>query len=249
MKYLGLILLILLSISCTDPTSVDADREKILIDDPSKSPPKFEVNPSVIDFGEILIDTQNSIEFSIKNLTDSELIIANIQLKNYKEISRFIGQFPIVLKSKGIAGDNQNVELKFTPNIYGYFADTISFDNFKTPLTLVKATIPALYADDINFSDTRISEFQLELFKFKNISDKQAIITDFELIDENNVFINEPKVQLPLNINPNSESNDIKLTFNPSESANYQAEIRITANFVGANYPFRRIIKIKGKGI
>jgi len=248
MKYFVFLLITLLLFSCSDPTSVDADRDKIVIDDPSKAPAKYEVIPNKIDIGELLINSQKELAFKIKNLTTEKLTLWNINLKSNPTFAEFNYTNPIVLQPKGDSQDNLDISLIFKANNYGYFSDTLIFDNFKNPITEIKAVIPALYAEDIEFADTRVSEFQLEIFNFKNISNKKVSITEFELIDSNNVFLNEPKVILPITINPNSESTDIKLTFNPKSIINYTAEIRIKATFEGAEYPYRQIVKVSGNG-
>lgn len=249
MKYLGLLIIILFLVSCTDPSSVDADREKIVLDDPSKALPKFEIIPSTINFNEMLINSQQELQFKIKNLTAERISINDLRLKNFPNFAQFNYTTPIILEPKGDKQDNKDIIINFNAYQYGYFKDTLLFDNYKTPITGVISEIPALYTEDIYFDDTRISEFQLEIFNFKNISDKKVTITEFQLIDTNNVFLNEPSVSLPLIINSNSESDDLKLTFNPINSISYQAEIRIKATFEGANYPYRKVIKIFGKGI
>jgi len=249
MKYVLSLFIVIFFISCTDPSSVDADREKIVIDDPSQATPKFEIIPNTIDFGELLINSQKELQFKIKNLTDEKLTLSDIRFKNNPSLAQFEISSPIILQAKGDNFDNKDITVVFQPNTYGYFKDTLLIDNYKNPIPEVIAEINALFADDVIFSDTRISEFQLEIFNFKNISDKKVTITEFQLIDPNNVFLNEPSVSLPLTIPPYDESEDIKLTFNPIKSIKYEAEIMITAEFEGANYPYRKIIQLIGKGI
>lgn len=248
MKYLLFLLILVLTLSCTDPTSVDADREKIVLDDPSKYPAKYEIKPLTLDFGELLINAEKNIQFNIKNLTNEKLTLNNFSLKNNSSNAQFTSSQPLILQASGSDLDNQDVSLNLIAKNYGYFKDTLLIDNFKNPLIEVKAEIPALYANDINFPDTRISEFQLVIFNFKNISNKRAVITEFELLDSNNVFLNEPKIELPILVNPNDESIDIKLTFNPTASLNYSAEIKIKASFDGVDYPYRKVIKLSGVG-
>lgn len=249
MKYLLILSIIVFTFSCTDPSSVDADREKIVIDDPSKYPAKYEIKPQILDFGELLINAEKNIQFNIKNLTNEKLTLNNFSLKNNSSNAQFISSKPIILQARGSDLDNQNVSLKLIARNYGYFKDTFLIDNFKNPLIEVKAEIPALFAHDINFADTKISEFQLAIFNFKNNSDKKAIISEFKVSDSNNVFLNEPKIVLPFVINSNDESDDIKLTFNPRLNINYTAEIIIKASFEGADYPYRKVVKLSGKGI
>ncbi len=250
MKYLKLILLCVFIYSCSDPTSIDADREKHIIDDPSQHPAKFLINPTTIDLGMILLGSQsNDLIFNIKNITESNLTINSIKLKNYPILASIQFDSPFTLSPFGSNQDNKQLAISISPDKYGYFIDTLLVDNYKNPITIVKANIPALIADDIYFEDTKISEFQLNSFKFRNISDKVAIITEFELIDNNNVFLNEPAVKLPIIINPKSESGNIKITFNPNNIEDYSAYIQIKANFDGADYPYMSTIKISGKGV
>ncbi|HRP01038.1 MAG TPA: hypothetical protein PLE30_00150 [Candidatus Kapabacteria bacterium] len=248
MKYIVTIILICVLYSCTDPTSVDADRKKIVIDDPSKAPPKYEILPNILDFGEILFGQQANLNCSIKNLTNKELLLSNVRLKSNPNLLKLSDILPIILNSKGDINDNKALAFSLQADKYGYFIDTLLIDDNKNPVTIVKASIPALYADDIEFSDTQVSEFQLSSFNFKNISNQKATITEFTLIDENNVFLNEPNVQLPIIINPKSNSNDIKIIFNPNAAISFKAKILINATFEGTDYPFRRVVNISGSG-
>lgn len=249
MKYLLFLLILVLSWSCTDPASVDADREKIVIDDPSKYPAKYEINPNILDFGELLINSEKNIQFNIKNLTNDILTLNNFSLKNNSSNAVFIRSQPLILQANGSELDNQDVSLNLTARNYGYLKDTLLIDNFKNPLIEVRAEIPALFTNDINFADTKISEFRLAIFNFKNISNTRAVISEFELLDSNNVFLIEPKIELPIIVEPNSESVDIKLTFNPVSPKVYIAEIRIKATFDGVDYPYKKVVKLSGFGI
>jgi len=242
--------ILLTAYACSDPASVDADREKKIIYDPNNSPALFEVEPNELDFGSLVKGNSKIIQFKIKNITDKQIKIDNLSLKNHSWLATFSNyNSPVYLSPMGSSSDFVTLEAELTADEVGYFSDTLIFQGHTNPKCVAKAEIPALYAEDVDFNTLNTSEFALRIFQFINLSSYDAVISEFELIDTNGVFFNEPKIQLPLTINPNSKSIDIKLTFNPNRKFEFNAEIKFKATFKDAVLPYKGTIKIKGKGI
>lgn len=248
-KYSIIILTLILLNSCGDPLSVDAVREKKVLNDPNDAPAEFEFIPDSINIEEILIGEEISLSLTVKNLTSKSLILNNYIFKNYSDDFIVLNKFPLLINPKESNGSNLKLELKYKPSRYGYLKDTFYFQNFKKPILKINSIVPALYSDDLDFGDILIGEYELRTLKFINLSNTTAIINSFELIDKNNVFLNEPKVNLPIIVNPNSESEEIRIIFNPTYYNQFNGQIKINATFENKNYPFRNIIHLKGNGI
>jgi len=248
-KFSIIILTLIFLNSCGDPLSVDAVREKKLINDPNDVPAELEFIPDSIIIQEILIGEEISISLNLKNLTSKSLVLSNYVFKNYSDDFIVLNNFPITINPKETNGSNLELQLKYKPSRYGYLLDTFYFHNFKKPILKINSLVPALYSKDLNFGDISIGDYELKTFKFINLSNTKAIINSFELIDKNNVFLNEPKVNLPIIVKPNSESEEVRIIFNPTYYSQFNAQIKINATFENKNYPFRNIIHLKGNGI
>jgi hypothetical protein len=248
-KFKVIIITLILLNSCGDPLSVDAVREKKVINDPNDAPAEFEFIPDSINIQDILIGEEVSLDITIKNLTSKNLILNNYVFKNYSDDFRVLNNLPIFINPKDSYGSNLKLEIKYKPTKYGYLLDTFYFQNFKKPILKINSIVPALYSNDLDFGGVSVGEYELKTFKFTNLSNTTAIINSFELIDKNNVFLNEPKVNLPIIIKPNSESEEIRIIFNPTYYSQFNGQIKINATFENKNYPFRNIINLKGNGI
>ena len=244
------IILVFLTNGCKDPASVEADREKKVIYDPNNLPPQFEIIPKVIDMQTIEHGNSGESRFTIKNITDKQVKIKSLKFKNNQDNSSFPKTlFPIYLNPKGMMGDSLTVEFSLTPKYVGYFKDTIIFEDHKNPVAEVNAAIPAVFCTDLDFDEIQVGLFDLKIVNIVNLSPSEVTITEFEVYDVDNVFYNEPKFKVPSTIKPNSQSTDIRITFNPIHAKQYQAEIRFKAEFKSGNYPYKGVIIIKGKGI
>jgi hypothetical protein len=187
----------------------------------------------------------------MKNITAQQVTIVDAYFPKLRSLTSFVGlYFPFTLEKESTTGYTKDFKLRFQTSESGYYHDTLMYPNHKNPKVLFTARVAHVYASDLAFDDTQINQFNLKLLQIRNNSTVVATITEFELIDEGGNFINEPVVSLPLTINPQSNSEDIKITFNPSKSGLHNAKIKFKVEFEsGTNWYYYDEIGISGKGI
>lgn len=237
--------------SCQDPASVDATRDKKVKYDPNDVPPNFLITPSVINTDVLRPNQVYEIDLTMSNITDQQVTILDAYFPKLRSITSLIGiYFPFTLEMELTTGDTKDFKLRFQTSESGYYHDTLMYPNHKNPKVIFTARVAHVYANDLAFDDTQVNQFNLKLLQVRNNSTVVATITEFKLIDENGNYINEPEVNLPLNINPQSNSEDIKITFNPTTSGLHKSKIKFKVEFEsGENWYYYNEIGISGNGI
>ena len=95
--------------------------------------------------------------------------------------------------------------------------------------------------------------FVTSLLKIYNKSNVRVQITEFNLNDSELIFFNDPPFETPYFINPNSESEDIKIAFIPNKNTTFTKEIRFKATFdnpaANTQFPIDNVVKLKGRGV
>lgn len=258
MKYyyrvLFLLILSLIVIRCSDPLGVEAEREKIVKWDPDSLPPVFEIVPNIIDLGIILPDDSLNYQFYIKNITSHNDTIKSLTLKNNPDHAVFtLPQAPVILKPSSTEGDKVDISMNFHALSIGYFKDTILFEGYNNPKTIVKAELPAVFARDLDFQEKKLFIYSIGIFKIFNRSNVRVTITEFKINDSESIFTNVPTFETPYIINPNSASEDIKITFCPNRETTFVKDIRFKAVFdnpaANTQFPIDTVVVLKGRGI
>ncbi len=250
MKLLFIILIsVILLSSCKDPSSLDATREKIKIYDPNDLPAVFKVIPDTIDLGIIHPGKLYSGNFSIENISNNIVKIESISATINKNQYLFGDNTIINLNKKGEQGASRIVNYSFISDKPGNFDDIINWDSYKNPKTPLITKVASVWAEDIQFNNTKVGEFDLKILKINNNSDVEVSITDFLISDPDGVIINEPQVSIPLIIKPNSVTSDIFLTFRPKDTKEYNSKITIKAIYPDNSKHYTdEIINIVGRG-
>ncbi len=250
-KNFSLILLVfLLAVSCQDPASVDATRKKIVKFDPNDVPPIFSITPNQIDIAMIRPNTTFQIDAVIQNITDNNISILGASFPKLIGVASLDGlQFPLALEKQGSVGSNKDFKFVFSTGNPGFYTDTLKYPEYKNPKVVLNAKVAHVFANDLIFDETHVNGFNLKFFRIKNLSNSKVSITEFELVDATGCYINEPRVVIPLTIFANSESDDIKITFNPTSIGLKSAFIKIKAVFESGEYYYYDKITITGEAI
>ncbi|MCO5252635.1 MAG: hypothetical protein M9949_14600 [Candidatus Kapabacteria bacterium] len=246
------ILLLFVSVlgGCQDPASVDATRYKEVKYDPNDVPANFLITPANIITNVIRPNQVYEIDLTMTNITDQQVIVLDANFPKLKTLTSFIGlYFPVTLEKEFTTGYTKDFKLRFQSNESGHYHDTLVYPTHKNPKVILTAKVAHVYADDLAFEDTQVNQFSLKIFQIRNNSAVVATITEFELIDAEGNFINEPEVSLPLPINPQSNSEDIRIAFNPTKSGLHNAKIKFKVEFEsGDNWYYYDQIEISGNG-
>lgn len=250
-KILTIFLLILVLLSgCQDPSALDTAKEIVIVYDPNNLPPVFVVEPLEIDFGIVHPEKIHTKNFLVRNITKENVTLKTITTKIFSDKYQFLTPLPFTLTPKGTTGESHNIVVSFTSIIPGKFDDNIIWTDFKNPVTIIKAKVASVWADDIKFGITEVGNLDLKILNIFNSSNAGATVTEFEIIDPDGVILNEPAVITPLVIEPNSRTKDIYLTFNPGEAKDYKAQIRIKIEYAGTDEHYTdEIIELDGRGI
>lgn len=250
-KIITLILtIIVFFVSCQDPASVDATRDKIVKYDPNDVPPIFSITPNVIELGIIRPNTVIETEAVIQNITNNNIVILGATFPKMLGIASIQGlHFPLTLDKQGLTGASKDFKFIFSASNPGLYLDTLKYPEYKNPKVILSAKVAHVFANDLSFDETNVNGFNLKFFRIKNLSNSKVNITEFELVDATGSYINEPRVVIPLVIPANSESDDIKITFNPTTIGIKSAFIKIKAVFESGDYFYYDKIAITGEGI
>lgn len=249
MIYIFFIILFIVNNACQDPSSLDANREISVVYDPNDLPAEFLINPQEIDFGIVHPNKSISKEFRINNITNHIITIEKMQAKNFYQNYSFSSFVPFSIEKKGNTNDNLNVIVSFKSDLSGNFDDKIDWGNYKNPITNLKVKVASVWADDINFETTKVGNFDLKFLKINNSSNFVATIDEFNIVDNDNVILIEPAVELPLTIPPNSSSQDIIITFYPKSAKTFNPYINIKASYSSGDNYTDETISLYGRGI
>lgn len=244
-----LILLVILG-SCQDPASVDATRDKKVKFDPNDVPPNFLITPDIINIGVIRPNQIFEIDLTATNITDNPVTLLGATFPRLYGKATLSGlDFPLLLAKQFSTGYTKEFKLTFASSVSGFYRDTLVYPNHKNPKVSLTAMVAHVYADDLVFDDTQINQFSLKFLQIRNNSSVDASITEFELIDTDGAFINEPKISLPMTIQAESFSEDIKLTFNPMRTGLYKATIKFKVVFASdSDFYYYDTVEISGMG-
>lgn len=235
--------------SCQEPSTLDANKKITVVYDPNNQPSVFQVVPDEIDFKLVHPGKSYSKEIVIRNISNNSVVINSINAKKYKDNFLFYTSYPIELGAKSSNESEKMVELVFTSADHGEFVDIIEWSDYKNPQTIIKAQVASVWANDIKFTDTKIGNLDLKVLNIINSSNNDATITEFTLIDEDNVFIIEPEYTTPQIIPAKSSSKNIFITFNPNADKVFNSKIILKAKYEGTNTHFTdEIIELEGKG-
>jgi hypothetical protein len=243
-----LLTLLFLFTSCKDPSVVDANREIIIIHDPNYLPPVLKITPEIIDFGIVHPGKTVSKEFLITNITDKPVVLDKIQAKNFLLNYTFNTLLPFTLEPQNNSGDKKSISFSFKSDETGKYDDKIDWGTYKNPVTIINAKVASVWAEDINFETTKVGSFDLKFLKIYNSSSVTATITEFTIVDEDGVIINEPSVELPLVIEPKSNTKDIILTFYPKDAKIFNPQIKIKVTYSSGENFTDETINLVGRG-
>ncbi|MBX3042279.1 MAG: hypothetical protein KIT33_08930 [Candidatus Kapabacteria bacterium] len=244
------ILILVLFVSCQDPSALDATKSITVIHDPNNLPALFEVEPVEIDFG--LLHPGKSIirNVLIRNISNQIVNINEVKGTKFSENYSFSNAQNVFLTPKNSIGDSHSFGIKFESDLPGNYDNLLDWGTYRNPQTKVWAKVASVWAEDVRFDVTSIGNYDLKVFQLINSSDSKATITEFELIDSDGVMINEPVFSVPAEIEPHSVSKNIFITFNPNEVKVFKAKIRIKVIYADSGEHYTdEIIELEGEGI
>ncbi len=238
-------LLLIFSSSCKSPLDVDAIRDKDTIYDPNNKPAEIRFIPELLDFDIVFPDDESEMEFSIENISKDDVLVNQISTKSINSSYKLASEFTPFTLGTSSSNKFKSISMKFSNSKTGIFFDTISVNDFKKPTLILKATVPDVYGRDLVFDNTTKGGISGKVLRIFNETDDSVTISQFSIIENQTVFFEEPKIQLPLTIAGKSSVN-IVINFNPAEAKNYKSEIRIK---VLTNGIVDEIIKLSGTGV
>ncbi len=230
--------------SCKSPLEVDALRDKDTIFDPNNKPALIKFEPNILDFDMVFPNDESDLEFIIENISKSDVLINQFTHKNSNSTFNLAEEFqPFTLKTSA-PDKSKKLKMIFSSSQSGTFIDTVFVNNFQKTILILKAKVPDIYGRDLLFDNTTKGGISGKVLRIFNESQDSVTIAEFSITENQNIFFEEPKIQLPLIIPPKSSIN-IVVNFNPSEAKTYDSEIRIKVKTDGI---VDEIIKLSGTG-
>lgn len=229
--------------SCNSPLDVDVIRQRDTLNDPNNLPAVIEINPQIIDLSYIYLSDSVTHSIKIKNITENKLTIKSIMI-NDNQISLQPEFQSFDLDTKNQSNSIKELLLSFLAKRLGKFNDTIKFNDYKKPYLIIKSIVPTVYGRDVEFDNTLVNNFNGKVLRIYNDGNEKVNITGFEIIDENGVFFNQPKISIPFDI-PAKSYESIILSFNPNKVMNFQGIVKLKCNATGF---IDDTIKLAGKG-
>lgn len=208
--------------SCSSPLDVDAKRgPKVVI---GTKPYDIYTNVDTLDFEYVHPYISKQLTFTVFNNTSKDYKLNDIAVENSTQIMSISDFTATTLKPKN--QDYDNVEITVTINAdyeYGYYSDELVFNGLENPRVYVKAIIPAVYGEDIDFGETQIGEDFIgsEFLTLRNISDKDVTISNLSVNDDTfEIKSSDNTFQLKA-----GSTKEIIITFEPKENIIYETEL------------------------
>ena len=154
---------LLLLASCSSPLDVDAERgPKVVI---GTKPYDIHTNVDTLDFEYVHPYISKQLSFKVFNNTSKDFKLNNIAIENNTQIMSISDFEATTLKPKN--QDYDNVEITVTIDAdydYGYYSDELVFNGLENPRVYVKAIIPAVYGEDIDFGEIKFLRYFINSF-------------------------------------------------------------------------------------
>lgn len=167
--------IIVFFLSCQDPASVDATRDKIVKFDPNDVSPIFSVTPNIIELGIIRPNFVIETEAVIQNITNYNITILGATFPKLHGIASIQGlQFPLTLDKQGLTGASKNFKFIFSASNPGLYLDTLKYPEYKNPKVVLSAIVAHVFANDLFFDKTNVNGFNLKFFRIKNLSNSKV---------------------------------------------------------------------------
>jgi hypothetical protein len=138
------IILSLLLFSCSDPTSVDAERSKTNVKNPDPNALLLVADHTNINFGHVFSAEVKSRKLVLTNVSSEEYTIQNITFERQPSVFFLNNKdFPIVLDP------NQSIDIIINVNqtVSGIFEDKLIIDSPRSPSVELISTLPDFQLD------------------------------------------------------------------------------------------------------
>lgn len=244
--YLILLLIVAVSNSCQDPSTVDANRVHHTVKVPPEDKPLISFSPNYIDFGYVKVGNTRKQTIQITNLKEDTLNIFDMKFAQTNSTYILTPEFgAFTFAPAGNPGSDTDFVVNFHPDHAGIFTDTLIVNNYKDPVLTVKAIVPCVYADDLVI-DTNVSDVSLKDLRIYNVTDSPIEISklEFDNTGENSVFTNPNHIGSGTII-PAKGSVQFLVNFAPTEAKQYQMIVTFE---ISSECPIKDTFKITGNG-
>lgn len=248
MKIFLYIFLIILSVSfysCTSPTEVDAHRKYTPDGNGTEKSIHFDVNTLL--FEDVMYNSIPTQKIKLYNDMEESTSIKNIFFKYNPKNFYFVSQsFPINLAANGNYPDEKELEIAFKADSLGYMEDTLFVQDYPGKIIIVKAEVPQIKLEDIDFGEVPVNETKTKTLTIYNFSDRPVALFDLKLKNQSNIFKIETETNSSLEIEQKS-SKQIIISFTPKTNINYTDEISHDSGLEALTVDKNAVIR--GKGI
>lgn len=231
--------------ACNSPTEVPANRIKIEEGDGSNV---LKFVPSIVNFSYMQKFNSKDVQIEVTNLTSSRITVGDFNFTNNSNLySIFKGDDDnLTLEAKGKVGDSKVFTLTIRPLNTGVISDTMRVNNLSMPMLTIKALVPHIFTDDVNFKEVSVGSFLFKAILIANQTDKPVYVKSAEIKDTSNVF-SLVDFQPDTKIEPNSTKQYI-IKFTPINDVLYSVPIEFNFAFDQTNAIIDNIGILTGKG-
>lgn len=223
--YILLLLLYeLITLSCSSPLEVPANRRIELEENPYANP-IIQLNPNYLNFDFIHPDSTKILSMEIANNQDKKLLITNYFLyfgnNNFQIINK---EIPLILEPKGTENSKKTIEIKFIGKSAGVYIDSLIFANIFYPIGFLEAKVPYIFINDYYQNNVSVGKVQPIELSITNFSEYSAIINKAVFLDDSSNF--SIKSSLPIEVPRNSKRN-LAVLFQSNQSGNYSTRLKL----------------------
>lgn len=197
--------------------------------------PVLELTEVNFDFGLVKVgDSKDvTIDAQLTNTGDQELTIDNITIAgdNQDEIISTTN-LPIIIP----AGGNAPLSLKVSPDKSGYMVVAVNFEYNSNELgqmyfhgTAYSNTDLAISLQEINFSDTYVTENSEKTIELTNNSSAKFTVDELEISGNNSDLFSIISPSTPFDMESGAKQ-EVKLSFNPKTEGTFDATLEVYIN-------------------
>ncbi len=170
-------------------------------------PELIEANPTFLNFGQMQIDEQKKLTFTVTNVGEVPVTIQELKLKfNRKEFSLASNQLPVTLQPQ------ESKEFEVIATAYELSAIPVR-DSVIAVLTCYEETIvglelrtgePIIFVEDAHWDPQPVGKEVPKIVEIRSTGSIPVTITSYDFEDKVHFRVDESTLPMPLTIQPNS---------------------------------------------